>query len=307
MEENAITPWVDIGDYEAMTLAMENMGVAVALMRLDGSLLFANKPFRTLHDYAAHLAPAGGFSDLVQSGALAHWNTDPARYFQTLVARLVDNGGLCRDQLEIGDRIIAVEDRMIEDRMILSVQQDITEQIVAARRLAYLASHDILTGLANRASVEAQLDRLTAIKDEGRGRFAVLIGDLDLFKVINDTHGHAAGDAVLQEMACRFRAVLGRNDFAARLGGDEFLFLCNDDDAPAANAERLAQQLIACADQPVVFEGKSLSLGISLGYCLFPDHGTQTAQLTRAADIALYRAKSAGRGRLVRFDQGENG
>lgn len=291
----------DVERYEAMALAMEHMGVAVALLRLDGSPLFQNKPFLALHHQAAHLAPQAGFSDLIAAGAFSNWSTDPSEFLENLVARLRDNGGFRRFQLEIGDRIIAVEDRLIDDRMILSVQQDMTEHIVKARRLAYLASHDTLTGLANRASLEAQMERLTLAKAEGRGRFAVLVADLDLFKTINDTHGHAAGDAVLQEMASRFRAVLGCSDFAARLGGDEFLFLCDNDETPEIGAQDLARRLIACAEQPIPFEDKPLTVGISIGYSLYPDHGERPSQLTRAADTALYRAKHLGGARLVRF------
>jgi len=325
MDEKTASQRIEIGHNEAMALAMENMGVAVGLLRLDGTPLFLNRPFLALHGPAAQWSAALGFDDLIRLDILSTWNTDPVEHFRTLVERLRQNGGVCRFQLDIDNHIIAVEDRLIEDRMILSVQQDITEQIAAARKLAYLASHDNLTGLANRASAEIQLDQLISAKASaktqegagqdggaaerngpaltrtGEGRFALLIGDLDLFKEINDTHGHAAGDAVLRELAGRFRAVLGDNGFAARLGGDEFLFVCNDDEAPGLSAERLAQRLIACTERPVLFEGKRLFVGLSLGYSLFPDHGTQTAQLTRAADIALYRAKSLGRGMLVPF------
>ncbi|BCH53658.1 diguanylate cyclase [Agrobacterium vitis] len=288
--------------FEAMGLAMDHMGICVSLLRLDGSPLYFNRAFLALHDHSVLRSANADFDALVASGDLSHWNTDPAEHFGTLLDRLRNNNGVSRTQLEIGDRIIAVEDRLIEDRFILSVQQDITEEILAARKIAYLASHDMLTGLANRATAEMQIGQLAKLKLERGGRFALLVADLDLFKGINDSHGHAAGDAVLREMASRFRSVLGRNDFAARLGGDEFLFLCDDDLAPETSGAKLAERLIACTQNPIAFEGQPLYVGVSLGYALFPEHGTEITHLVRAADNALYRAKSRGRGQSLRFD-----
>lgn len=167
--------------------------------------------------------------------------------------------------------------------------QDITDRKRAALALEHLALYDTLTELPNRALF---LDRLQqAIGQAGRDddTVAVLFLDLDRFKEVNDTQGHEVGDAVLREVARRFREVLRHNELLARLGGDEFAVVASATDHAGAAyiAERLAQSLQA----QIVTGGHVFSLGVSIGIAIYPSDGTTPDDLLRNADIAMYRAK----------------
>lgn len=164
--------------------------------------------------------------------------------------------------------------------------------------LRQLATHDELTGLLNRR----EFDRLLALETERARRFALPLGllmaDLDHFKGINDQHGHQAGDEVLREVAQRLQRQVRSVDWAARLGGEEFGFLLVQAEGASAGAaaERLRE---AVAGAPIVAQGQALSVTISVGVAVLPNHGLTGAELMVAADQALYAAKRAGRNRVV--------
>ncbi|GLK85568.1 sensor domain-containing diguanylate cyclase [Ancylobacter defluvii] len=161
-------------------------------------------------------------------------------------------------------------------------------------RLEHLATHDALTGLANRALLGEHLVQATERLRQGGRRFAVLYMDIDHFKQINDGFGHRAGDVVLREVAARFQAVLGPEDIVARLGGDEFA-LIHTLEADISEAGRLAWRLIAAMAEPVAFAGTTIPLGLSIGIAIAPDRGSDADALIASADRALYEAKLAGR------------
>ncbi|KQT60807.1 diguanylate cyclase [Methylobacterium sp. Leaf456] len=161
----------------------------------------------------------------------------------------------------------------------------------AERENAALALHDGLTGLANRAGLNAAFER------HGHRAPGLLYLDLDGFKAINDTHGHAMGDRLLRSVAERIAEAAGSEAVAARIGGDEFVVLCPGR-ARGALID-LGERLIAriAAPHPIGPDGQALAVGASVGIATAPEHGTGLAALMRAADSALYRAKSLGKGR----------
>ncbi|MBL0929550.1 MAG: diguanylate cyclase [Alphaproteobacteria bacterium] len=168
---------------------------------------------------------------------------------------------------------------------------------VEARRITDLANLDALTGLANRrAGLDLLRDQIAKAEASGR-RVAILLIDLDKFKAINDTHGHRAGDAVLIETAARLRQSTREKDALARLGGDEFLVGLGDLE-DAAMAGKLAERMIAILLTPVVFEGKELAAGCSIGISVYPDDARDLPLLIQYADEAMYVAKSRGRGTI---------
>ncbi len=171
--------------------------------------------------------------------------------------------------------------------------RDVTDRHEAESAVHFLAHHDPLTRLVNRAEFH---NRLAASLGKGRtGRIACLFADLDHFKLVNDSLGHAAGDRVLEVVAERLRARVGSNDVIARLGGDEFaLLLGKVRSADAAVAK--AQAIVADLARPIEVEGRLIQMGASIGIALAPDHAANADELLRAADMALYEAKSAGRG-----------
>ena len=167
-----------------------------------------------------------------------------------------------------------------------------------AARHAHEASHDPLTGLANRVLLRTHTN---AALETGKGTTALLLLDLDHFKEINDTLGHAAGDLLLQEVARRLhRSVRGGDDMVARLGGDEFAILLTDLSDPAA-AEPIAAQVLALLGQPVEYEGLHLSVEGSIGIACFPDDAGNAEELFRRCDVAMYQAKTE-RGTWLRYD-----
>jgi diguanylate cyclase (GGDEF)-like protein/PAS domain S-box-containing protein len=179
---------------------------------------------------------------------------------------------------------------------ILIVARDISHQKQSEERALWMATHDPLTGLPNRIVLQEHLDRLSTGKRKG---CALLVLDVDDFKLINDTLGHDAGDHLL----CAFSERLGRTvrpgDLVARLGGDEFAVLlrAESDQQVAAAGEKIFAEL----RRPFVHEGKLIECNASIGASLHPRDGAGRSELMKAADIALYSAKAAGRGRLRVF------
>jgi diguanylate cyclase (GGDEF)-like protein/PAS domain S-box-containing protein len=180
------------------------------------------------------------------------------------------------------------------------IVRDIGERRRGEEQLAYLAYHDALTGLPNRILVEQEIDLALARARRAGAAAALMFVDLDDFKEVNDRLGHAAGDRLLASVAARLRSVLRDSDVLARQGGDEFLVLLGDlSDDPVAAAERVGGKLLSALLEPFVVAGTEVRTGASLGVSLYPDDAADTEALLRHADIAMYRAKAAGGGRLV--------
>jgi len=158
-------------------------------------------------------------------------------------------------------------------------------------RFHYQALHDPLTDLPNRVLLHDRLGQAVATAKRDNATLTLLVLDLDRFKEVNDTLGHHAGDRLLQEVALRLRAALRASDTVARLGGDEFAVLLPHADTQVAG--RVALQLQAALDKPLVLDGCELSIGTSIGIATFPSHGEDADTLMRHADIAMYAAKRA--------------
>ncbi len=167
----------------------------------------------------------------------------------------------------------------------------------------HLASHDPLTGLPNRAMFEDRLAGELARVRETSGSLALLYLDLDGFKAVNDTLGHPAGDELIREVGRRLATTVRSTDLVARVGGDEFAVIQCDIATPAA-AEILCMRIIEAIDVPFEIAGSQARVGISLGLALGPADAGERSELTRKADIALYEAKVAGKGRYVFFAEG---
>ncbi len=180
---------------------------------------------------------------------------------------------------------------------------DITEQREAARALAHSATHDALTGLPNRALLADRLEVEVARASRRREPIAVLFCDLDRFKEVNDSLGHAAGDELLRATGERLRQAVRTGDTVARLGGDEFAVLCGDlADAEAAVA--VAERIRALVRAPVRIGDRELSVTMSIGVTAGVPEGAGAAELLADADVAMYEAKDAGRDRVAVFDPG---
>lgn len=170
---------------------------------------------------------------------------------------------------------------------------DITRAVEAENRAAHSTLHDALTALPNREGLRAEIDAALATSDEDEN-LALLCVDLDNFKSVNDTMGHAAGDLFLKTVGARLALCAGPQAFISRMGGDEFAILIRG--ASRAEADDLAETVVDALLAPVVIGDREILSAGSVGVALFPEHGLDAATLMANAELALYRAKSEGRG-----------
>jgi len=161
-------------------------------------------------------------------------------------------------------------------------------------QVLHLAHHDTLTTLPNRTLFYDRLNQAITRARRDKESIAVLFLDLDGFKLINDTLGHSAGDALLQEAAKRIVACVRDSDTAARMGGDEFtVILCNV--RTPSSIDRVAKMIIEAIARPFMLNGKECSVSVSIGIALYPDNGETAEQLVKISDAAMYLAKHSGK------------
>jgi diguanylate cyclase (GGDEF)-like protein len=187
----------------------------------------------------------------------------------------------------------------------VGTMQDITDRKVVEEKLAKLAYFDPLTGLANRSMFHREVNDVLTRCGRAGSQAALLLLDLDRFKEVNDSLGHASGDELLARVAQLISRVLGNSHFFARLGGDEFAIVMQGG-TDRASVERLAAEIIATVSGSILLDRGEVSIGTSIGVAMIPGDGGNLTDLQRNADLALYRAKESGRGRLVFFEPGMN-
>jgi diguanylate cyclase (GGDEF)-like protein/PAS domain S-box-containing protein len=180
--------------------------------------------------------------------------------------------------------------------------QDITDRKLAEDKSSYLANHDVLTGIGNRAVLHKKLEEALARVRQYQETFSVLLLDLDGFKHVNDTLGHAAGDELLKELADRLSSSLRETGVLTRLGGDEFAIIQSGEANQREAAIALAIRVLEIAARPFDIEGQEVMIGTSIGIALAPEHAASSGELLQKADVALYRAKAEGRNNFRFFD-----
>lgn len=197
---------------------------------------------------------------------------------------------------ELADgRVISIARHSMPNGGWLTTHEDITERARSEKRIAFLAQHDLLTGLANRVLFTEKLDDAAKRHHRHGNTFTVLMLDLDKFKHVNDSLGHPAGDQLLIEVAKRLSSSLRETDVLARLGGDEFAIIQENEKNQSEGAIALALKIIALIEQPFDLNGHRASIGTSIGIAFAPEHGADPQTLLKKADLALYATKSAGR------------
>ncbi len=284
-----------------LDVAIGSMSQGLCLFDPERRLVLANRRYADLH--ALDLPEALPFDAFLA----AHAGRFETRSADRAMAALLDEAlaeGEASGRLTLADgRIVALRAARTPDGGAVMTHQDITRQHAAEARIAHLAHHDGLTGLPNRARLRERLAQELATVRRYGGAAAMLCFDLDRFKAVNDTLGHAAGDALLQQVAARMQGAVREADMAARLGGDEFAILQTGDAQPAA-AIALASRLIDELSQPFDLDGHQVQIGTSVGIALAPTDGHDAEALLKNADLALYRSKAEGRGTYRFFEAG---
>jgi diguanylate cyclase (GGDEF)-like protein len=182
-----------------------------------------------------------------------------------------------------------------------ALQRELAERQRLETRLRTLAEHDPLTGLMNRAALTEALRRSLALAARQKWSVAVVFIDLDKFKAVNDSMGHAAGDELLRQIASRLQGCLRESDLLGRLGGDEFIVVAEALHDGPRNAIELTDKLLVQMKRPFLVDGQSLAVGFSAGISLFPGDGETPEALIANADAAMYQAKEQGRFRAALF------
>lgn len=292
----------ELSELEILKALVDHLPFGAGLITMDGLLLAHNPEFARIYGMDQPLPP-GSFPEgvdplkltiwqLIEAGLFDHLFDDAHRVF-TETFQSMERGEDHFKTLEVRGRLIEIHDRPIGDGLIMTTHADVTDRVRAEQQVEYMAWHDPLTGLPNRAAFTG---RLNSAKEEAEflGKsFAVVSVDLDRFKDVNDVFGHGSGDALLKEIARRFEKAAGEC-FVARLGGDEFVFLCTHGSHPEQIGE-LVEALLHDVSSEVEINGNRLLINLSAGIAIFPDNGATAEDLLNAADAALYRAKEEGR------------
>jgi diguanylate cyclase (GGDEF)-like protein/PAS domain S-box-containing protein len=183
---------------------------------------------------------------------------------------------------------------------IRGVSRDITERRQAEEKIRHMAQHDTLTDLPNRSLFSEMAERALAAARRERTRLALVFIDLDKFKPVNDTYGHAVGDLLLKEVAARIRLCIRESDTVGRIGGDEFVLLLPQVGS-AENALAIANKVREALNRPFLISAKQLNISSSMGVAIYPDHGANQPELEAHADFAMYQAKASGRDQVQLF------
>ncbi|HJE25841.1 MAG TPA: EAL domain-containing protein [Methylorubrum populi] len=283
--------------------ALSNMLQGLCLYDAEGGLLVSNRRFADMLGIdAASLRPGMSLRDI--AGLVEAASGDDGRAFNLLMEQQAllqrgSSGSLCCPIRT--DCIVSVRQQPTAEGGWIATYEDVTLRYEAEARIITMARRDTLTGLANRMVFGERLEEASAHLGEGVG-FATLCLDLDRFKEVNDTLGHPVGDNLLRSVADRLQGCLRDTDLVARLGGDEFAIVQSGPQV-RADAIVLAKRLIAAFQSPFLLDGHIVTVGLSIGISLAPEHGTSPEKLLKSADLALYRAKANGRGGWCFFDE----
>jgi diguanylate cyclase (GGDEF)-like protein/PAS domain S-box-containing protein len=286
----------------------EASSLAILVTNQDGYILTANNAFTQLTGYRVNEI-VGQRSNLLKSGRHEQafykdlWDGLTSEgFWEGDLWNKVRSGELRRHHLAIS----SVRDEQLRTRFYVGMLQDITDRHAAEEAIHYQALHDTLTGLANRSLLMEQLEREVALAQRHASNFALLYIDLDGFKPVNDRLGHAAGDALLQQVAARLGSCTRESDMVCRQGGDEFVVLIPQA-GTAAELAKLTEKLRQQLGKPFVLSERTVQISASIGVARFPDDGRTADALLRSADEAMYRAKGAGGGRVAQDREGNSG
>jgi diguanylate cyclase (GGDEF)-like protein len=285
--------------------AVNNMSQGLCMFDKEERLVVCNGPYARIYKLPPALTrPGTPLSDI-----LNHRFANGMAPKQGHEAYLESRKQMIAERLEVQEeveledgRTISAKNHPIADGGWVATHEDVTEQRRIEARVRHLARHDALTDLPNRVLLREEMEKLEA-RIQRQENVAVLCLDLDHFKDVNDTLGHGVGDQVLVTVGNRLREASRETDIVARLGGDEFAILVHSLDDPR-DAAIIADRIVKSVAMPMDIGGHHVAIGTSVGIALAPTDGHDAEELLRNADLALYRAKSEGRGNYHFFERG---
>ncbi len=288
---------------QQLDAALNNMSQGLAMFDGRQQLVISNTQLAKIYRLMPEQTkPGTSFRAILDARAAVGSVPEDVPNFVTDSLDQVSGVGLSHSFYELRDgRTVAVSLQAMDGGGWVSIHQDITAQKRIEAELERLASHDALTGLANRSLFTEKVSAALARMRRHGEAFSILMLDLDRFKTVNDSFGHPAGDALLREIARRLLNTTREVDCVARFGGDEFAVLqapCKDQ---KAGAIALSDRILAAVTEPYDLNGRKLILETSIGIALAPQDGDDVDALVKHADLALYRAKTEGRNRYCFF------
>src|SRR3954449_7413129 len=269
----------------------------------DGVIVYQSEAVHRVFGYAAADLKGTRLTDLMDGDSRATLVAGITRTIDEPGRVVVVEVAMQHGDGHVGDTEIAISN-LVDDPNVGGVvlnSRDISERKVLERQLLHQAYHDSLTALANRALFRGRVDEALQRDDRADRKGAVLFLDLDGFKEINDSLGHAAGDVLLTLVAQRLRSCVRPSDMVARLGGDEFAILVEDAEHDV-DAHALAARILASLTTPFTVDAREVYVNASIGIAAADPTVELSDQLLRNADLAMYRAKSAGGGTIEHYD-----
>jgi diguanylate cyclase (GGDEF)-like protein/PAS domain S-box-containing protein len=275
---------------------VELAAIGISHVAPDGRFVYVNRALSEMLGYPAEELLTLGVRDVSHPDDLTVTHADIARLDAGEIRTFkAEKRYVRKDGATLWVRLTVAARRDVNDRVLhhVSIVEDISDQREAEAQIKYLATHDALTGLYNRSIFQQLLGRALAQGRRYGRRFAVLFIDLDRFKVINDSFGHAAGDTVLKTTAERLQQFVRASDVLARIGGDEFVALIETPTREGAGVA--AGKLLEALAAPMVVGGHECRMTASLGIATFPEDAQDGDGLVESADMAMYVAKDAGK------------
>jgi diguanylate cyclase (GGDEF)-like protein/PAS domain S-box-containing protein len=277
--------------------ALKNMAHGLSMFDKNQCLIVCNDRYHEMYGLTPdQTKPGTTLRAILEARLAAGVRADDGHAFiEERLRKVLGREPYCVENEFYDGRTIAVNHQPMQDGGWVAIHQDITERKCAERQIAYMARHDGLTGLSNRAVLLEKMEEAFGRLQQHSGAFVIFMLDLDLFKAINDSLGHPVGDELLKAVASRLSACARQADTVSRLGGDEFAVLAMADGDQRDEAIVTANRLLAAVAAPYEVDGHHLNIRTSIGIALAPEHGTDVDQLMKNADLALYKAKSEGR------------
>src|SRR5215212_9324798 len=287
---------------QQLDAALNNMSQGLSMFDQHEQLVVCNKQYAAMYDLSPDQVKPGTPARAIIEARAARGIYQSEGVITDRLGKLSSGNSFCTmDTLRDG-RVVSIAHQRMDNGGWVAIHQDITAQKGIEAELAHMARYDALTGLANRTLFLERVNEALARVNQSGDCFAVLMIDLDGFKAVNDSLGHAVGDSLLQAIADRLSKIAHECDCVARLGGDEFAIIQAGGGDHRARAIVLADGILRDITESYEIEGRKVIIGTSIGITLAPDDAADADALIRNADLALYKAKSEGRNRYRFFE-----